>query len=50
MGNSAVGSQIIVQHIQTGRDGFHPHQFRYITHYYFPVGGQTISYLQKIYR
>jgi len=27
MGNSAVGSQIMVQRIQTGRNSFHPHHF-----------------------
>jgi hypothetical protein len=48
MGNSAVGSQILVQRIQTGRDSFHQHHFRFITH--LPAGGQTISYLQQIYR
>jgi hypothetical protein len=31
MGNSAVGSQNLVQRIQTGRNSFHPHHFRYIT-------------------
>jgi hypothetical protein len=50
MGNTTVGSQIMVQCIQTDRDSLHPHHFLHITHYYLPVRGQTISYLRQIYR
>jgi len=45
MGNSAVGSPIMVQRIQTGRKSFHPHHFRYPVTTAFPLAvRQSVIY------